>query len=164
MNGTEDCAENLLTNGRFTSTVASWVGNISWSSFDGNFSSSSGSGQIVNDILNDPAASAVFAAQCIPVHPSTLYKAAGMVSSPPTGVAGNPEVRITPYTDASCNSGAGAPTSSIWATPPGAGWTIRSSTFTTPAGANSVLVELRATKPAMSANYFVNWDNLVVHP
>jgi len=164
MNWTEDCTENLLVNGRFTSNVSSWVGNIGWTNFDANSSSSSGSGQIVNDIVNDPAASTVFAAQCIPALPSKLYKAAGLTSVPNTGVAGNPEVRVTPYTDGNCSSGAGAPTTAIWTTPLGGAWTTQSSTFTTPAGANSVLVELRATKPPMTGFYFVNWDNLLVHP
>jgi hypothetical protein len=161
-NGTEDCSENVLPNGRFNSNVSNWIGNITWSGLDADSSSSSGSAQIKNDIANDPNPSTVLANTCLQVLPGMKYAMAGRFTAPPPAAGGQAEVSVTPFKDDHCGASAGPAKLQGWPTLPG-GWISLSFTFDVPPDGKSVAIELRATKPANSGILYVIWDDLVVH-
>jgi hypothetical protein len=159
-NGTDDCAENLIRNGQFTTDAASWSGDIQWGNSDAN-AQDSGSGRVFVGALDDEAAGR----QCVVVSPSTSYALWLMFSLVP-GAKCTPTVRVTPFADGACGGGAGAVQATEWADLPESQWHSRPAAFATPADAHSVLIQLVAVKVGLGVVGACNvlWDNVVLHP
>ena len=159
-NGADDCGENLLRNGQFTTDVSSWGGDAEWGNSDGMNVADSGSCRVATGGLGNQAA----ASQCVAVAPSTSYSLWAMFFLIP-GPKCTPSVRLTPFSDGACGGGAGAAQATEWPNLDTSQWYPRSASFSTPANAHSVLVELVVVKEGLNlAACNVVWDNVVLHP
>lgn len=162
-----DCAQNMLTNGQFTTDLSGWAWTEpyeqpSWLSEDAYESNVSGAARVVN-ALEASLRTTAGLSQCVPVQASTTYKLyaqflvpPGQVENPPGGFS------VFTYASATCEGAILQPFQASSGTIPVGAWRLLSYEFTTAPETQSVIIRLNVSKSADLGPIAVLYDDVLL--